>query len=96
MFLCHARERVWDLVDRELSLPQRWTEDGPRCRMAGMPKEVPFATQPMLGKENLERAFQVGKPSGWVDGDEVHGVELRLVSAHRRIETGEENQFQDL
>ena len=78
VFLCYASARGYVLLDRELYLPQQWVEDGPRCRAAGIPKEVSFATKPMLGKRMLERAFQSGVPCGWVAGDEVYGHDGKL------------------
>lgn len=36
------------LVDRELYLPQAWTDDRGRCTQAGVPAEVGFATNPEL------------------------------------------------
>ncbi|MGY2012155.1 transposase [Nocardia gipuzkoensis] len=36
------------LVDRELYLPESWTTDRDRCRDAGIPEEVEFATEPRL------------------------------------------------
>ena len=40
------------LVDRELYLPARWTDDRERCRAAGTGDDVPFATKPRLAKIN--------------------------------------------
>jgi SRSO17 transposase len=78
VFLCYASKRGYVLLDRELYLPQDWVEDSPRCRAAGIPEEVDFATKPMLGKRMLERAFQSGLPCGWVTGDEVYGRDSKL------------------
>lgn len=78
VFLCYASQHGYVLLDRELYLPQSWVEDGPRCRAAGIPEEVSFATKPMLGKKMLARAFQSGIPSGWVAGDEVYGHDSKL------------------
>jgi len=78
VFLCYASERGYVLLDRELYLPQDWVEDGPRCRAAGIPEEVDFATKPMLGKQMLERAFKAAMPCGWVAGDEVYGRDSKL------------------
>jgi SRSO17 transposase len=78
VFLCYASERGYVLLDRELYLPQSWVEDGPRCRAAGIPEEVSFATKPMLGQHMLERAFAAGIPCGWVAGDEVYGHDGKL------------------
>lgn len=38
VFLGYAGERGHALVDRALYLPRRWTEDGGRCRAAGVPE----------------------------------------------------------
>lgn len=78
VFLCYAGKRGYVLLDRELYLPQSWAEDGPRCRAAGIPAGVDFATKPMLGQCMLERAFQAGMPSGWVAADEVYGRDSKL------------------
>jgi SRSO17 transposase len=78
VFLCYAGERGYVLLDRELYLPQSWTEDRARCQAAGIPEDIQFATKPMLGKRMLERAFQAGMPSGWVAGDEVYGHDSKL------------------
>lgn len=78
VFLGYAGKRGHVLLDRELYLPQTWVEDGERCRAAGLPEEVHFATKPMLGKRMLERAFQAGVPCGWVAGDEVYGRDSKL------------------
>ena len=78
VFLCYASQRGYVLLDRELYLPQQWVEDSPRCRAAGISKEVSFATKPMLGKRMLERAFLRGMPCGWVAADEVYGHDGKL------------------
>jgi SRSO17 transposase len=78
VFLCYAGQRGNVLLDRELYLPQDWVEDGARCRAAGIPEGVRFATKPMLGKQMLERAFDAGVPCGWVAGDEVYGRDSKL------------------
>jgi DDE superfamily endonuclease len=61
------------LIDRELYLPQAWTEDRDRCRQAGIGDEVEFATKPELARQMIERAIDAGAPFGWVAGDEVYG-----------------------
>ena len=78
VFLCYASQWGFVLLDRELYLPQSWVEDGPRCRAAGIPEGVPFATKPMLGRQMLEWAFKAGMPCGWVAGDEVYGRDGKL------------------
>ncbi len=78
VFLCYAGRRGYVLLDRELYLPESWSEDRGRCRAAGIADEVQFQTKPMLGKRMLERAFQTGIPCGWVAGDEVYGRDGKL------------------
>ncbi len=78
VFLCYAGRRGCVLLDRELYLPQEWAEDRERCRSAGIPEEVMFQTEPMLGRQMLERALAAGIPCGWVAGDEVYGSDGKL------------------
>ncbi len=50
-----------------------------RCREAGIPDAVEFATKGELAKLMLTRAFTAGVPAEWVVGDTVYGYdELRL------------------
>ena len=44
------------MIDRELYLPQSWTEDRGRCRAAGIPDDIEFATKPQLAQTMLSRA----------------------------------------
>ena len=48
VFLAYAGPKGRALIDRELYLPQSWTGDRDRCREAGIPDEVQFATKPSL------------------------------------------------
>ena len=48
VFLAYATRRGHALIDRELYLPESWTADRDRCRAAGIPDEVEFATKPRL------------------------------------------------
>ena len=61
------------LIDRELYLPQSWTDDRDRCRQAGIADDVGFATKPELARQMIERAIGAGMPFGWVAADEVYG-----------------------
>src|SRR5260370_39288451 len=54
-------------------------EDRVRCREAGIPAEVSFATKGELAKRMLLRASAHGVPAQWVAGDTVYGYDdLRL------------------
>jgi SRSO17 transposase len=72
-FLAYASQRGHALIDRELYLPESWTGDRDRCRAAGIPDEVEFATKPRQAMAMLARAFDAGVPFGWVTADEAYG-----------------------
>lgn len=78
VFLCYAGGAGSAFIDRELYLPRPWIEDRARCRAAGIPDTVEFATKPELAREMIERALDAGVPCGWVTGDEVYGGDRRL------------------
>ena len=61
------------MIDRELYLPESWTGDRDRCRAAGIPDEVEFATKPRQLIAMLARALEAGVPFAWVTADEVYG-----------------------
>jgi SRSO17 transposase len=78
VFLAYAAPGGVALVDRDLYLPQSWTDDRGRCRAAGVPDQVACQTTPQLGQAMLERALAAGVPFGWVTGDTVYGGDRRL------------------
>ncbi len=87
VFLAYASGRGHALVDRELYLPESWTADRERCRSAGVPDEVEFATKPRLVMVMLERAIAGGVPFRWFTADEAYGAVkyLRLWLEQRDI-----------
>jgi SRSO17 transposase len=79
VFLLYARAKGAAFLDRALYLPEEWTADRVRCREAGIPDEVSFATKGELAKQMLRRAIASGVPAEWVAGDTVYGYdELRM------------------
>jgi SRSO17 transposase len=78
VFLAYASARGQVLLDRELYLPEGWTQDRARCAQARIPAERPCATKPELARSMLERALQAGVPAAWVTGDCVYGDNRRL------------------
>ncbi len=72
-FLAYASDRGHALIDRELYLPQSWTDDRDRCRAAGVPDDVEFATKPRLAQQMLQRAIDAGVPFAWFTADEAFG-----------------------
>lgn len=72
-FLAYASVHGHALIDRELYLPESWTNDRDRCRAADIPDEVEFATKPRQLMAMLARAFDAGVPFAWVTADEAYG-----------------------
>ena len=73
VFLAYATPAGHALIDRELYLPESWTGDRARCRAAGVPDEIEFATKPVLAQAMLDRAIEAGVPFSWVTADEAYG-----------------------
>lgn len=78
VFLAYASAKGRAFLDRALYLPQAWTDDASRCRAAGIPGGVGFATKPALAQAMLARAFAAGVPAAWVTGDTVYGSDSKL------------------
>ena len=87
VYLVYASEAGHAMIDRELYVPRGWINDPDRCRAAGIPAQVGFATKPTLATAMLGRALDAGVPAGWVTGDEVYGADpgLRAELASRGI-----------
>lgn len=63
------------LIDRELYVPADWINDRPRCRLAGIPDDLPFRTKPELALLLLSRFLQACptlRPS-WMVADSLYG-----------------------
>ncbi|WP_374237155.1 IS701 family transposase [Lentzea sp. CC55] len=73
VFLAYASARGHALIDRELYLPESWTADPDRCRAAGIPDGVEFATKPRPAMAMIERTLEAGVPFRWVTADEAYG-----------------------
>jgi SRSO17 transposase len=73
VFLAYASRHGHTLLDRELYLPEEWTNDRERCRRAGIPDERVFATKPELARQMLERSRAAGVRFAWITGDSVYG-----------------------
>src|SRR5215213_6922064 len=78
VFLAYATPAGRALIDRELYLPQAWTDDRERARAAGFGDDVGFATKPELTRCLLQRALDAGVAASWLTADEVYGQDRRL------------------
>ncbi|MBI5910773.1 MAG: transposase, partial [Betaproteobacteria bacterium] len=75
-------------LDYRLYLPEEWTEDKARCKRAGVPKEIAFATKGEIAWGQIEAALAAGIPRGTVLMDAAYGDEAALrdrLSAHGLI-----------
>jgi SRSO17 transposase len=87
VFLLYASRKGAAFIDRALYLPEEWTQDPLRCREAGVPGSVGFATKGTLAQQMLIRALTAGVLADWVVADTVYGYdELRswLESQHQK------------
>ncbi|RKI50943.1 transposase [Corallococcus sp. AB049A] len=57
VFLSYVTPLGHALVDRELYLPEPWTEDEARREAGGIPDEVGFESKPALAQGMLQRAL---------------------------------------
>jgi SRSO17 transposase len=73
VFLAYASSRGHALIDRELYIPASWADDRGRCRAAGIPDDIEFATKPQLAQAMVAQAIGAGVPFGWFTADEVYG-----------------------
>ena len=62
-------------------MPERWADDLPRRRAAGIPDDLRFATKPDLATGQLERLTAAGLPTRWAAMDEVYGRSGKLRKA---------------
>src|SRR5436190_1009677 len=73
VFLAYASAKGAACVDRALYLPRAWTDDPERCRAAGVPAAVRFATKLTLAQRMLARVSTAGVPARWVVADSAYG-----------------------
>ena len=73
VFLAYASEYGHALIDRELYLPQSWTDDPERRRAAAIPDEIEFTTKPRQAQAMIARAVAAGVPFSWFTADEAYG-----------------------
>jgi SRSO17 transposase len=78
VFLAYTTEKGHVLMDREIYLPREWTEDRERCKEAGVPETVEFATKLVLARRMLERVLAHRLPFAWVTADSVYGADYHL------------------
>lgn len=78
VMLTYAARAGHAFLDRRLYLPEEWTADRERCREAGVPDAVGFATKPELAIAMLADALAAGVPFAWVLADSGYGRDPQL------------------
>src|SRR5580658_9348424 len=69
VYLAYAAPAGCAFIDRALYLPRSWTGDPARCRAAGVPGDVVFATRPALARQMIGRALDAGAQAAWTTAD---------------------------
>ncbi|MFJ2580694.1 transposase [Kitasatospora aureofaciens] len=59
-----------------------------RCRAAGIPDDVRFASKPTLATEMIAQTLDAGVRATWVTGDEVSGGDPHLSAELERRQIG--------
>jgi SRSO17 transposase len=82
-----VRGRYKTLVDRDLFLPECWSDDRERCRAAGIPDEVIHRPKWKIALEQVDRAKANGIILDWVTFDEGYGdcPEFMLALEERKL-----------
>lgn len=81
VFLAYASPNGRALIDRRIYLPRSWADDPSRCKAAGIPADVEFATKPALALEMVEAALDAGVAVKFVTADECYGRDPALRQA---------------
>ncbi|MDI1466104.1 transposase [Catellatospora sp. KI3] len=72
VILAYASPRGRALVGRRLYMPTKsWTADTDRCRRAGIPDGLEFATKPALAGQMIDAAIVAGIRVGYRPGDQA-------------------------
>jgi SRSO17 transposase len=58
-----------------LYLPKEWADDPARCKKAGVPQDVEFATKPAIALAQIEHLIEQGAPKHCVLADAGYGVD---------------------
>jgi SRSO17 transposase len=71
------------LIDRELYLPEEWTNDRPRCRGAGIADSIGYRDHAQLTEDMIGRAVAAAVPCAWLTSDSaaMHSPRLREQAA---------------
>ena len=74
VFAAYVSDKGCAFIDRQLYLPQDWTNKPERRTAAHVPDSIRFVTKPEIAAQMIERALAAGVPFEWVATDTVYGV----------------------
>jgi SRSO17 transposase len=74
VFTAYVSDKGCAFIDRQLYLPQDWTNKPERRTAAQVPDSIRFVTKPEIAAQMIERAIAAGVPFDWVATDTVYGV----------------------
>lgn len=70
------------IINERLFLPEAWTNDKTRCKLAGIPEAFrSFKTKPELALEMLKQDIARGVKFDWIGGDGLYGHNYELGKA---------------
>ncbi len=78
--LALARGCYKTLIDADLFLPKKWSDDRDRCREAGIPDELAHRTKWQIALEQVDRADSDGVSLDWLTFDEEYGKAPRFLA----------------
>jgi SRSO17 transposase len=85
VYLTYAAPAGSAFIDRALYLPRSWTSDPARCRAAGVPGDVVFATRPALARQMTGRALDAGAQAAWMTAGVRPGPAAAVELARRGL-----------
>ncbi|WP_249688723.1 IS701 family transposase [Microvirga sp. 3-52] len=74
VFAAYVSDKGCAFIDRQLYLPQDWTNKPERRTAAHVPDNLHFVTKPQIAAQMIERAIAAGVPFDWVATDTVYGI----------------------
>jgi SRSO17 transposase len=74
VFACYASRHGHAFIDRRLYLPKEWTDAPARMKAAHVPKDMSFATKPLLARKMIAQAIAAKVPFSFVAADSVYGT----------------------
>jgi SRSO17 transposase len=74
VFAAYVSDKGCAFIDRQLYLPQDWTNTPERRTAAQVPDGIRFVTKPEIAAQMIERALAAGVPFDWVAADTIYGV----------------------